>query len=814
MTNSEKAALSRRTFVKGSALAGLGAAAMGSTSLFGCAPQGQGDAEGADLAATGETAPADEKIVWTHCHVNCGGACVLQCHVADDEIVSVESDNTGDASFGGFQARACLRGRSIRRWINGEDRLNYPMKRVEGSKRGEGKYEQISWDEALDTIASEFKRITEAYGNESVFIQECSGVEQNVMMNNPWFRLFNLCGGVVTRYGNYSNGALTFGAQLYTYGGGWGKRSFKTLADGELVVMFGNAPCDTRMAGDGHGYDLLVAMEQKNVRVISIDPRRSEIATNRDVEWIPIRPGTDAALVAGIAHELIKSDMVDLDFLHTYCVGYDEETLPQGAPANSSYYAYVMGTGYDMVEKTPAWAAAITQIPEQRIIDLAHEIGEAKPCFICQGWGPQRRTNGETAARAIALLPQLVGQVGLPSTNSGLREGNGGFSLNSLPTGDNPITAKFPNYLWPEAIKDGTKLTALNAGIQGADALPAPIKMMINYGNNMPANQNGDINFTTDILRDDSLCEFIVCYDVVMTDSAKYADIILPDLTPQETWTLSTQGENNDTQGIWFGQPTASAKFERREVYEVCADLADRLGVKDAYTDGGKTREDWCRELYEEFRAENPDAPTWEEGLAAGIYKKDIEVDNATDPFIEDPAANPLETATGKIQIYSPELAEYAATWELQEGDVICPIPIYVPGFDGPDSNTEEHPLQFTGYHTKAHTHSSYANNQIIQDAHRHNVWINPLDAAERNIETGDMVRVFNDHGEILIEAKVTDRIMPGVGAIPQGMWHDADMDGDRVDKGGCINTLTSRHCTPVAKATGQHTIIGQIAKA
>ena len=375
MTNLEKNALSRRTFVKGSALAGLGAAAVGTASMFGCTPSAGSD----DLAETGATAPADEKIVWTHCHVNCGGACALQCHVADDEITYVESDNTGDSSFGGFQARACLRGRSIRRWINGEDRLNYPMKRVEGSKRGEGKYEQISWDEALDTIASEFKRITEAYGNESVFIQECSGVEQNVMMNNPWFRLFNLCGGVVTRYGNYSNGALTFGAQLYTYGGGWGKRSFKTLADGELVVLFGNAPCDTRMAGDGHGYDLLVAMEQKNVRVISIDPRRSEIATNRDVEWIPIRPGTDAALVAGIAHELIASNLVDVDFLHTYCVGYDEETLPEGAPANSSYYAYIMGTGYDMVEKTPAWAAAITQIPEARIIELAHEIGEAKP---------------------------------------------------------------------------------------------------------------------------------------------------------------------------------------------------------------------------------------------------------------------------------------------------------------------------------------------------------------------------------------------------------------------------------------------------
>ena len=146
------------------------------------------------------------------------------------------------------------------------------------------------------------------------------------------------------------------------------------------------------------------------------------------------------------------------------------------------------------------------------------------------------------------------------------------------------IEAKFPNYLWPEAIKFGTEMTATKDGIKNADALPAPVKFLVNYGNNMPANQNGDINYTTDVLKDESLCEFILCYDVVMTDSAKYADIILPDLTPQETWTLSTQGENNDTKGIWFGQPTTEPKFERREVYEVCADLAERLGVYDEYT--------------------------------------------------------------------------------------------------------------------------------------------------------------------------------------------------------------------------------------
>ncbi len=799
------AKLSRRTFVKASGALGALAVAGGSAAagnLFGPAVP-KAHAEEAD------------DVIWTHCHVNCGGACVLQCHVKDGEIAYVESDNTGDSSFGGegFQARACLRGRSIRRWINSPDRLNYPMKRVEGTKRGEGKYEQISWDEALDTIASEFKRVKDTYGNEAVFIQECSGVEQNFMMNNPFFRLFNLVGGEVTRYGNYSNGALNFGAKPYTYGDSWGARSFRTLAPGELVVLFGNSPSETRMSGDGLGYDLAVAMEKKGVRVICIDPRRNDLATNHEVEWIPIFPGTDAALVAGLAHEMIKENLVDRDFLHKYCVGFDEATLPEGAPANSSYEAYILGTGYDKVEKTPAWAAAITKIPEARIKKLAHEIAEAKPCFIAQGWGAQRHTNGDYAARAVMLLPQLVGQVGLPSTNSGMREGNSSMDIPTLPTGDNPIKEKFPNFMWPEAIEWGEKMTATNAGIQKGDKLKQPIKFLVNYGNNMMSNQNGDINTTTDNLRDESKCEFILQYDVVWSDSCNWADIVLPDLTPQETWSLSASGENCDHKGVWVGRPTSEPKFERREVYEVCAELAKRLGVEKEYTEG-KTREAWMHELYDEFREDNPEAPTWDEMLTRGIWKKDSEPDNEVDPYIVDPEANPLETETGKIQIYSPELAKMAKEWELPEGDEIYPIPVYVPGHDGPGSETEEYPLHLCGYHTKAHTHSSYANNQIIQDAHRHNVLINPKDADERGIKNNDKVRVASKQGEVEIEARVTKRVMPGVVMIPEGAWHDADMQGDKVDKGGCLNTLTTRHPNPISKQTGQHNALVQVKKA
>ncbi len=797
--------LSRRSFVKTTGALGALAVAGGAASqaLF-----------SESAIAGGEDGAAGEQIVWSHCHVNCGGACPLKFHVVDGEVSYVEPDTSGSPEFGDVQPRACLRGRSIRRWLGSADRLNYPMKRVAGTKRGDGQYERISWDEALDTIASEFTRVVETYGNEAVFIQECSGVEQNLMMNSPFFRLFNLLGGEITRYGSYSSAAISFGAYPYTYGESWGNRSFKTLQQDELVVMFGYAPADMRMAGDGAGYDLNVAIHQKNVRVIAIDPRRSEICTNPGVEWIPIEPGTDAALVAGLAHVLIEEGLVDQEFLDAYCVGFDEKTLPADAQGQHlSYTDYVMGTGYDMVEKTPAWASAVTKIPEGRIVELAREIGRAKPCYICQGLGPQRHTNGDYAARSVMLLAQLVGQVGRPGTTSGGTVGNGDIGLPTLPQGDNPVKTKIPQYLWPEAIKDGPSLTATKDGIQGKDRLETSIKFLVNYGNNMMANQNGDINFTTDVLRDESLCEFILQYDVVWSDSCNYADIVLPDLTPQETYSLSAAGESNDVEGVRFGQPVYGPKFERREIYEVCGELAKRLGVYDEYSEGGLTREDWCRKLYDELREERPELPTYDEGVKMGCFTFDIEPDEDVDDFIADPVANPLETATGKIQIYSPELAEFARTWELPDGDVICPIPAYVPGYDGPDATTEEYPFHIQGFHTKGTVHSTYAHNPVLNEMVPFQAWINPIDAEKQGIADCDAVRIVSAQGEIRTTAKVTNRVIPGTVMYPQGAWHQADMDGDRVDHGGCINTLCSRHVNPISKGTGQHSVVGMIEK-
>lgn len=380
--------ISRRTLVKSTALGSLALAA-GSFSL----PFGMRTAAAAVQSAL---QPAEDKVVWGACSVNCGSRCALRSHVRDNEVYWVETDNTGEDVYGNHQVRACLRGRSIRRRINHPDRLNYPMKRV--GKRGEGKFERISWDEALDTIAGSLKGIVEKYGNEAVYINYSSGiVGGNIIRSSPSAsiiaRLMAIYGGFLGQYGTYSTAQIAY-AMPYTYGSNEGN-STSDIENTKLVVMFGNNPAETRMSGGGITYFLEQARERSNARMIVIDPRYTDTAAGREDEWIPIRPGTDAALVAGIAWVLINENMVDQPFLDKYCVGYDEKTLPEGAPANGHYKAYILGQGDDGIAKTPQWASAVTGIPVDRIVKLAREIGQTKPAYICQGWGPQRQANGE-----------------------------------------------------------------------------------------------------------------------------------------------------------------------------------------------------------------------------------------------------------------------------------------------------------------------------------------------------------------------------------------------------------------------------------
>lgn len=807
--------VSRRRFLAWSAVAGAGAGVVGAST------------NGLQAAAA-DASPAapGEKIVWSACNVNCGSRCPLRLVVRDGRIVRVDPDNTGDDELGTQQIRACVRGRSIRTRIYNPDRLTSPMKRV--GKRGEGKWQKISWDEAATLIADSLKKTIAEHGNESVYLQYGTGV-LGATVARSWppagtavARLMNCVGGFLDHYSDYSTGQIGIAVDFH-YGGWQGSNSNDDTRKSKLVVMFGNNPHETRMSGGGEVFVTQKAKAESGHRVIVIDPRQSETAMNLADEWVPIRPGTDAALVAGFAHVMISENLLDQKFLDTYCSGFDEEHMPEGVPAGLSYRSYVMGEGPDKTAKTPAWAAKITGLPAQTITRLAREIATAKPCAVTQGWGPQRHSNGENQSRAPMLLAAMIGQIGISGGGTGERESSANLGMASFPTLENPVRPVIPFYRWTDAIlsgkgwgyKDGVRDNADrngNANVTNEVTLGSNIKFMWLYGSNALVNQHGDINRTLEILADEKACEMIVCIDNHMTVSARYSDILLPDAVTAEQVDLAQQGSSGNLGYAIFTDKAVDPPGECMPVYDQLTLIARKLGVEKKFTEG-RTQEQWVRWIVDESRKTIPDLPPFEKLREMGVYKKKLEPVIGMKAFRDDPKANPLATPSGKIEIFSTNLYRMSQDWPVEGDNKITPTPEYVRTREMPgDPLQAKYPLQCIGHHYKQRTHSSYGNSPWLQEAHPQHVWINTMDAKKRGIANGDMVTVWNDRGHVKLPAYVTPRIVPGVLSIPQGAWYSPGADG--VDQGGSVNTLTSHTPTAYSKGNGQHSVLAEIAKA
>jgi anaerobic dimethyl sulfoxide reductase subunit A len=801
--------MSRREVIVDTAKLGAAAAASGALTLpFTVSAQ---------AAEASPAAEAQETVRHSACLVNCGSRCALKVIVKDDRIVRIEPEDVQDDSvFGKHQIRPCLRGRSNRWRVYSPDRIKYPMKRV--GKRGEGKFKRISWDEATSFIAAEIKRVSEQYGNEAIYFNYQSGAYYHTQGSPAWKRLLNLSGGYLQYYNNYSN-AQNFTAASYTYGakGTQFASHFSQVKNSDLVVFFGLNLSETRMSGGGQVEELRRALEASKARVIIIDPRYTDSVVTEHAEWLPIRPTTDAALVAGIAHTLIVEQLIDESLVNRYCIGYDRSTLPETAAPNASYKDYVLGTGDDGIEKTPEWAADICGIPAIRIRQLAREIAGARACFIAQGWGPQRHANGEQTARAVQILPALTGHFGLPGTNNGNWTYATAYGVPALPTETNPVKVSIPCYLWTDAIATPEKMTATTMGVKGADTLKTGIKLFFNQAGNALLNQHGNTNRTRKILEDESLCETIVVIDNHMTPSARYADILLPETTYLETEDLVDNAYASGSHNYMIAmQKTITPLGEVRSTYDICADIAKHLGLGEQFT-LGRTQADWMALHYAQIKEKRTYLPEWEVAKNMGVIDQQIPRDEECiilADYRRDPQGNPLTTPSGKIEIYSQALADLAKSWTLPEGDRIPAVPEFCVVKESHLNKdlTARYPLQMSGFHTKGHTHSTYANLLMLHEAIPDEVWINPIDASARQLTSGDLVHVFNDRGVVAMPCKVTQRILPGVVAMPQGAWTRLDSNG--VDVGGCINTLTSHLPSPLAKANPQHTNLVEVKRA
>ncbi|PRR74735.1 Dimethyl sulfoxide reductase DmsA [Moorella humiferrea] len=362
-------------------------------------------------------------------------------------------------------------------------------------------------------------------------------------------------------------------------------------------------------------------------------------------------------------------------------MGFDEEHMPPGIPPGNSYKSYVLGLGEDKTPKTPEWAEAITGVPKDTIIKLARQIAGIKPCCLLQGLGWQRHAYGEQPVRGLPVLAAMTGNIGIKGGGPGLRNGGHGVTVGWMPAGQNPVKASIPCFMWPEAVERWHELTAAD-GVKGVDKLSTDIKMIWNYGGNTLLNQHADINKTAKILADEKKCEFILVHDVFMTPSAKFADILLPDVTHFEREDIVTFSS-----GIGYAiyhQKVVEPMYECRSIYEVCSELARRLGFGDRYTEG-KSEQDWLREAVEVARQKDPNFPTFEEFRRKGIYKvapKEPVV--AYEKQIKDPVNNPFKTPSGKIEIFSTQL------WAMNKPKEIPAIPKYIPAWEGPQDPLRE----------------------------------------------------------------------------------------------------------------------------
>lgn len=290
---------------------------------------------------------AGEQVIRTTGRNNCGGRCVICVHMKAGKIDHLTTEGACDVPEGEIPLTACVRGMNYHKTYLGEDRLRYPMKRV--GKRGEGKFERISWEEAVDLIASEWIRIRDTYGPGSRYVNYATGISALNRGNNLVKRLLNLDGGFLDYYNSYSTACIRQATQLM-YGTNETGHNPEDWLNANLILLWGHNPEETKF--DAVTMYVLLQAKKKGIPIVVVDPRKNDTVLRLNAEWIPIRPATDSAMMDAMAWVIVQEGLQDQAFLDRCCLGFDSEHMPEGVDPSECYLSYLSGEK-DGIEKTP-----------------------------------------------------------------------------------------------------------------------------------------------------------------------------------------------------------------------------------------------------------------------------------------------------------------------------------------------------------------------------------------------------------------------------------------------------------------------------